>query len=356
MMKKRIGFACKWIDRTDQIDGISAKDEARQLSTKTTTLSWLNRQSRDVAYEKLNEIVNHNLASIYKLVERVASLPYELRMVRLSSEVLPLYTEKTYSQFYRSTIVQSMLETGLARVGNLARSNDVRLSFHPGQFTVLASDRPDVVENSLQEFEYHARMAEMMGYGKTFQDMKINVHISGKLGPAGMRAAYRRLSTAAQNCITVENEENNYGIDQVLELSDIIPIVLDLHHHWINAGEYIELDDSRIVQVIESWRGVRPVLHYSQSPFDVRCFSPDIMPNLPVLLKEGHKRAHLRAHSDFFWNHAVNQYLLPFWNHFDIMCESKAKNLASYELYRTFIGENNVRQNQWHDCRSQSIA
>lgn len=353
MIKKRIGFACKWIDRTDQIDGINAKDEARQLSTMTTTLSWLNRQSRCVAHEKLNQIVNHNLASIYKLVERVASLPPELRMVRLSSEVLPLYTEKTYGQFYSNPIVKSMLETGFAQVGALARAADVRLSFHPGQFTVLASDRPDVVENSIREFEYHARMAEMMGYGKTFQDMKINVHISGKLGPDGMRSAYNRLSTAAKNCITVENEENAYGLDSVLELADIMPIVLDLHHHWIHDGEFIRYDDPRILTVIESWRGVRPVLHYSQSPIlDARSFSPESLPDMPRLLQEGFKRTKLRAHSDFFWNHAVNQYALPFWKLFDFMCESKAKNLASIELYRTFIGENNVRQNQWHDCRS----
>lgn len=352
MITKRIGFACKWIDTTEQIDGIGPKDPARQLSTMTTTLSWLNRQTLDTAYEKLNQIVNHNLQSIYNLVERVSALPPELRMVRLSSEVLPLYTEKTYGKFYNSPIIQSMLETGFARVGNLARSNDVRLSFHPGQFTVLASDRPDVVENSIREFEYHARMAEMMGYGVNFQDMKINVHISGKLGPAGMRRAYNRLSLAARNCITVENEENTYGLNSVLELADIIPTVLDLHHHWIHDGEYIRYDDPRIMQVIESWRGVRPVLHYSQSPLDARVLSPERMPDLPMLLKEGHKRTQLRAHSDFFWNHAVNQYALDFWNAFDFMCESKAKNLASIELYRTFIGENNVRQNQWHDCRS----
>lgn len=353
MITKRIGFACKWIDTPEQIDGIGAKDPARQLSTMTTTLSWLNRQTLDTAHEKLNRIVNHNLQSIYNLVERVSALPSELRMVRLSSEVLPLYTEKTHGKFYKSPIVQSMLETGFARVGNLARSNNVRLSFHPGQFTVLASDRPDVVENSIREFEYHARMAEMMGYGVKFQDMKINVHISGKLGPAGMRRVYNRLSDVAKNCITVENEENTYGLDRVLELADIIPIVFDVHHEWIHSGGYTMLNDPRIERVVESWRGVRPVLHYSQSPDELlRSFYPNFMPDMQMLLNEGHKRAKLRAHSNFFSNLAVNKYVLEFWDLFDIMCESKAKNLASIELYRTFIGENNVRQNQWHDCRS----
>ena len=62
----------------------------------------------------------------------------------------------------------------VGETGNL----DVRISFHPGQFCVLASDKPDVVERSIDEFEYHVNMARWMGYGKEFQDMKINIHIS----------------------------------------------------------------------------------------------------------------------------------------------------------------------------------
>lgn len=335
---KRIGFACKWIDNISQIDGISAKDPARQLSTCTTTLAWLNRQSKKDVFSKLEDIVNHNLLSIYRLVVKVAGLPHNLRMVRLSSEVLPLYTEKTYGAFYKQPHIQKLLEDGFAQTGKLARQHDVRLSFHPGQFTVLASDRPDVVENSIREFEYHARMAEMMGYGQKFQDMKINVHIAGKLGPSGLLSAYNRLSTAAQNCITIENEENTYGLDSTLELADVLPIVLDVHHHWVREGEYIMPDDSRVQRVIDSWRGVRPVLHYSQSPEAILpAHTPHTMPNMAQLLAEGHKRAKLRAHSNFYWNDATNRYVLAFMNSFDVMCESKAKNLASTDLYRRYI-------------------
>ena len=67
---------------------------------------------------------------------------------------------------------------------------------NPGGFTVLASDRPDVVENSIEEFEYHADIARYMGYGKQFQDFKLNVHISGRQGPAGIKAILPRLSQA----------------------------------------------------------------------------------------------------------------------------------------------------------------
>ena len=41
--------------------------------------------------------------------------------------------------------------------------------------------------------------------------------------------------------------------------------MLDIHHHWIRAEEYIQANDDRVKRVIDSWRGVRPTLHYSYS-------------------------------------------------------------------------------------------
>jgi hypothetical protein len=61
--------------------------------------------------------------------------------------------------------------------------------------------------------------------------------------------------------------------------------------------------------------------------------STSTSPDLSTLLLEGHKKQKLRAHSDFYWNDEVNDWALSFWDKFDIMCESKAKNLASQKLY-----------------------
>jgi UV DNA damage repair endonuclease len=220
-------------------------------------------------------------------------------------------------------------------VGDLARKNSVRLSFHPGQFTVLASANEGIVERSIEEFEYHADMARWMGYGKTFQDFKINVHISGQQGPDGIRRAYKRLSPEARNCITIENEENAWGLDDCLSISDVVPIVLDIHHHWIREKEYIRSGDSRVKRVCDSWRGVRPACHYSYSRTEHLpvTFEHNSMLDMSWLLEAGHKKQKLRAHSDWYPNQSVNDWALTFLEDFDIMCESKMKNLASIELY-----------------------
>jgi UV DNA damage repair endonuclease len=255
-------------------------------------------------------------------------------MVRLSSDILPVYTHRDWNYFWTRSDVVSYCEQHFRTIGDRARLDDVRLSFHPGQFTVLASASDNIVEASINEFEYHADMTRWMGYGKSFQDFKINVHISGKKGPEGIRLAYKRLSPEARNCITIENEENSWGLDDCLSLIDVVPIVLDLHHNWCREGEYIDADSDSVKRVIDSWRGVRPVLHYSVSREDILVdHCSNTLPDRNLLIESGKNKQKLRAHSDFYWNNAVNDWALSFTDNFDIMCESKGKNLASFKLY-----------------------
>jgi UV DNA damage repair endonuclease len=332
-MTKKIGFACKWIDTPSQVDGIGPKDPAKKYNTGSTTVAWLNRQTTEVAEQKLWDLMVGNIEATRLLVERVGNLEENLRMVRLSSDILPVYTESVWKRYWGLPDVRAYCEREFGAVGNLARQMGVRLSMHPGQFTVLASDNDNIVERSIEEFEYHADMARWMGYGQKFQDFKINVHISGRQGPKGIRRAYTRLSPEARNCITIENEEISWGLDDCLSISDLVPIVLDIHHHWIREGEYIDPMGDRVRRVVASWRGLRPTLHYSVSREDYLVnHDTTNRPDMAQLLTEGRKKQKLRAHSDFYWNKPVNEWALSFLNTHDIMCESKGKNLASFEL------------------------
>ena len=334
-MIKRIGFACKWIDDPGQVNGIKATDDAKQYNTGGTTVAWLNRQTREVAEQKLWDLMVQNIGSTLKLVERVGTLNENLRMVRLSSDILPVFTEPTWRYFWRRPDVIEYLERNFRLVGDSARASNTRLSMHPGQFTVLASDNPQIVERSIEEFEYHASMARWMDFGRSFQDFKINVHISGRQGPQGIKNACQRLSPEARNCLTIENDEISWGIEDSLELVDTCALVLDIHHHWIKTGEYIENTDDRIKKITDSWRGVRPAIHYSVSREDILVGHPGHeRPALSTLMESGHKKGKLRAHSDFYWNTAVNEWAISHNTWADIMCESKGKNLASFALHK----------------------
>ena len=333
-MTQRIGFCCKYV-----VPSKKGFESIPELNTRATTVAWLNRQDRAVAEQRLWDIMVHNIQSTYNLVEKLGRLDPELRMVRLSSDLLPVYTEPNWSYFWCQPDVMNYAEKEFGRVGELARKHDVRLDFHPGQFTVLASENNDIVNRSIEEFEYHVDMARWMGYGNAWHDhgFTINVHISGRRGPEGIVAALKRMTPEARNLITIENEENAHGLDAILQLQDTCALVLDIHHHWVRSGEYIQSDDSRVKRIIDSWRGTRPLLHYSISREDLLsnmvANESEKLPDMTQLLSEGFKKQSLRAHSDYYWNTATNLWALSFWPEFDICCESKAKNLASFALH-----------------------
>ena len=326
---KRIGFACKWAEINKKGEIVSAEG----LNTGGTTQAWAKRNKRDVVEEKIMDVAKRNILNTHALVKKVATLDPQLRMLRLTSDMFSFYTMDEYKDFWHSTDVQNSLERWMAPIGETARANDVRLSFHPDQFVVLASDREEVVNKSIEEFEYHCDMVRWMGYGKSFQDFKVNVHISGRKGPQGIRDVYNRLSPEARNTLTLENEEYTHGLSDCLSLSDLVPTVMDIHHNWIREGSYISHNDDLVKQVIDSWRGVRPTMHYSVSREDVlTSHSTTRLPDHGALIESGHNKQKLRAHSDYYWNDAVNDWALTFHDKFDIMCESKGKNLASFKL------------------------
>lgn len=331
--QQRIGFACKFIDRPDQVNGIKPNDDCKRYNTGVTTIAWLNRQARTAAEEKLWLLMKQNIEATRLLVEKVSTLEPHLRMLRISSDILPAFTEASWSYFWQQPDVVSYAEKQFARVGELARSRDVRLSFHPGQFCCIVSDNDNIVTKSILELEYHADMARWMGYGKTFQDFKINVHLSGRLGVDGFDPAWNRMSPELRNCLTLENDEYQQNINNLIALKDKVAIVLDIHHHFISDHEYISALDDRITHIIDSWRGVRPVIHYSQSREEYLSKFNECVPSMDVLLGST-KKGKLRAHSDFYSNTYINNWAYGFWENFDVMCECKSKNLGAHQLYK----------------------
>ena len=339
-MVQRFGFCCKWLNNESEFGGMKVNAKDRELNGRSTTMRWL-REHKEEAEQRQWDIMTHNTTAARRLIERVGTLPPERRMVRLGSEMLQGYTEKDWKSWWQKPHIQSHLANLFAPVGEMSRRLGVKVSFHPGQFCVLSSATPEIVERSIEEFEYHADMARWMGFGKSIQDgCKINVHISGKQGPDGIRKALPRLSQEARNLITIENDEMGWGLDASLELEKDLALVMDIHHHWIRDEEYIDANDDRVKRVIDSWRGQRPTMHYSYSR-DEHLAVANLgdkthteMHNIKMLLERGCKKQKLRAHSDLLPNRKVNDWALSFSENFDIQVEAKGKNMATEQLYR----------------------
>ncbi|MDF7784856.1 UV damage endonuclease UvsE [Pantoea stewartii] len=311
----KLGFACKYLNA----------DGKQFFPFRATTRTRFLRLDKAQGGALLYEIAQTNLQNLYLTLEAIATQPDALRMMRIGSDLLPLYTVPEAKPLFARFLPE--LYPLFARCGELARRHNIRLSFHPGQYSVLASDNPDVVTRALEDVEYHALCACLMGYGKTFQDFKINIHMNGKRGFDGFKQAFHRLSPEARLMLTVENDEISCSLDDVLQARALCPVVLDIHHHWVKENQFIQADDVRIAQITESWRGVRPVLHYSIS-------QEGLIPEkgFPDQQQLAVPKTKLRAHSDYYFNATLNDWALSF-SDFDIMCEVKMKNLARETLY-----------------------
>lgn len=312
----KLGFACKYLNEA----------LAQPLPFRATTRKRFLSLNQAEKTALIFEISQHNLTQLLATFKQVAKMPPELRMMRIGSDLLPLYTVPEAVPLYAQFLAD--LHPLFTACGEFARENDIRLSFHPGQYTVLASDNPDVVDRAIDDIEYHTLCATLMGYGKTFQDFKINIHMNGKMGFEGFKTAFNRLSPQARMMLTVENDEVSCSLDEVLQARELCPVVLDIHHHWVKENEFIRPDDPRIAIIKASWRGVRPVMHYSIS-------QEGLIPEegYPDQNRLGQSKMKLRAHSDFYFNPTLNDWALSFTD-FDIMCEVKMKNIARDRLYQ----------------------
>ena len=336
----RLGFCCTFIP-DEPPEGYAtqkARREAVQAMNPTSvTMTHLAGLGPAARQEKLIRVVRHNLAALDRQIVWVAARPPLERLLRIASSLLPGYTHPIARPNYGTPELRRLAQDGLAAIGERARAAGIRLSMHPGPFCLIASRNPTAQENGIAELEYHAEAMTMLGHGAGWHPhgAHVNIHVGARdPGIEGFRAGLALISGTARNLLTVENDETCFGLDAVLRLADAVPVVLDLHHHWVESGgRYIEPDDPRIAAVRASWRGVRPVAHVSVSREALLAgHDPATRPDFAALARAGHSRRDLAAHSDLMWNEAVNALVARHlaWSDFEI--EAKGKNRASTAL------------------------
>lgn len=310
-MNEKVGFCCKF-KAPKSLSPKEIKELESSFNTKSTTLQAVKTLSKKDIIKKLEPIIHHNMESTKKLLNYTLSLPSDLHMLRLSSDLLPLKTHPLTSHVWSTPSIKSLIQDEFKDIGTFAKNNNIRIGFHPGQFCVLNSKDERVFKNSLDEFEYHVDMAEMMGYHKWHENgFFINLHTGGRdNGTQQLLKNLKHLSKTGKNLLTIENDEYSFGVDDFLRLKEKIALVLDIHHNWCKTGQYIQPNDPRVKEIIDSWRGIRPLMHYSISKEDLFKCDTNVLPDLELLKKQGLKITDIRGHSNDYWNKAATSGLI----------------------------------------------
>ena len=334
-MAKQLGYAC--INMTLAKQGISCN---RSMIRRTF-------DAKGVAYA--SELILENLRNLTKIISW--NNQNEIKVYRMSSNMFPWMSEYEFTDLPDYDKICNLLKG----IGTLAMENGQRLSFHPGQFCVLASPNEEVVLNAMNELDKSAQIMDLMGLPES-RMAKINIHVGGAYG--NKKAAlerfcknFLRLQPSAQARLTVENDDkaNMYSVKDLYEgVYKVvgIPIVFDYFHHKFCTGDMTEEEALKLAA--STWGDVKPCTHYSESRraekklvIEQICENNNItmeqMQDWPTLA--GHYKEFSKikeqAHSDY-----IKEEIKDYGLDIDVVVEAKAKELAFMsEEYKKVLTE-----------------
>ena len=247
----------------------------------------------------------------------------DIRMYRMATALAPYASHPELPQFHNQ--VEECADE-LDAVGALVRERDIRLSTHPGQYTVLNSENESVRAAAAAELEVQAALFDAMGLG---DEAVVVLHVGGAAG--GKEAAcdrflsgFEQLSEPARRRLVIENDDRSFGIGDVAGLARRtgLRIIWDVLHHHCNDPDGLS-DREALGVALATWpEDVTPKIHYSS-------------PRLDIEERKGRRvLPQLRAHADLVDPIGFERFMgdVAGERDFDVMLEAKAKDLALVRL------------------------
>ncbi|MDF2510954.1 MAG: damage repair endonuclease UvdE [Herbinix sp.] len=270
----------------------------------TSIKSCIMRNATDT---RLKELIAWNLNSLNNILDY--NIANNIRLFRISSDLIPFGSSPVNRVPW-----WEIFEQEFQRLGDKIRAHDIRVSMHPGQYTVLNSLNEDVVKRAIEDLRYHAKVLSCLKVG---YECKIILHVGGVYGDKEQALNrfifnYQGLEQELKHRIVIENDDKCYNIQEVLMLglSQDIPVVYDNLHHIANPTIDFMSHKHWIDQCKQTWKkkdGIQK-MHYSQQDKDKKLGSHSNSINLDEFIA-------------FF--HELNR------EDIDIMLEVKDKNLSA---------------------------
>ncbi|MDQ2667005.1 MAG: UV DNA damage repair endonuclease UvsE [Gemmatimonadota bacterium] len=242
----RLGLCCQFVDASIHF----RRATHRHVSSLDTV----------AAREYLTGILQDNSAALIAAVQHCSDIG--IGAFRINSQILPLATHPVSGYEIAELDGTGDIRSAFRSAGALASELDIRLSFHPDQFVVLNSERPDVVSASVEEMRKQAEVAQLVG-----ADV-LTLHAGSSAG--GIPAALERLergiealAPAARARVALENDDRRFAPASLLPLCErlFVPLVYDVHHHRCNPDQLDIAEATRLAEA--TWKGREPHFHIS---------------------------------------------------------------------------------------------
>jgi UV DNA damage endonuclease len=272
------------------------------------------------------------LGPVFEYLDRI-----DVRVYRLSSQVIPYGTHPDLPAFAYARQLDAAAHE-LDALADRATALGLRLSTHPGQYTVLNAEDDAIVRKAMLDVEQDALLLDRLGQGP---DGTIVIHVGGAYGDP-LRARDRwarnweRLSERARRRVGLENDEHSFDLEDVLWLHERtgVRVVLDVHHHRVHPGSSSVDLGAAVAATTATWPpGTRPKVHLSS----VRTTLQDALPDPPSARGRGTRRSastsaigypKLANHADLVSPWDLEAVVRAAPCPVDVMLEAKAKDLA----------------------------
>lgn len=301
----RIGYACLTLG-------------VRETNFKTCILKNANE-------ENLLTIIEHNLNTLENIVDY--NIGKNIKLFRISSDIIPFGSSPANTLDW-----WNIFEVTLSSIGEKIKKTGMRVSMHPGQYTVLNSPNEDVVYRAIKDLEYHNIFLDSLNVNK---ENKIILHIGGVYGDKHLATDrfirnYKLLDKNIKDRLVIENDDKCFNIEDVLYISKQlnIPVIFDNLHNSVLPSIKLETDKYWIEQANNTWtKGNGPQkIHYSQ--------------------QDENKRS--GAHSFTIKLDEFMEFIENLDPGLDIMLEVKDKNLSAVKcINATEKGGIKTLENEW---------
>ncbi len=213
--------------------------------------------------ERLLSLIEHNLSALETVIDY--NMLNGIKLFRISSGLIPFGSSVSADIPWHERFSGEF-----SRIGQKILNARMRVSMHPGQYTVLNSINNAVVERAIKDLDYHANVLDALGLGS---EHKLVLHLGGVYANKSQAikrfaAHYRHLRPAVRNRLVLENDDAMFNINDVLEASAAagIPVVYDNLHNAANPADQATSDHDWIKLCTATWKrgdGLQKV-HYSQ--------------------------------------------------------------------------------------------
>jgi UV DNA damage endonuclease len=254
--------------------GLCCQFAREPIKFRTTTATAMLRLSRRERLARLAGLCGHNADALLASVRFCAS--HGIGAFRINSQILPVKTHPTAGYATDELPGCAAVVARFKECGALARTSNVRLSFHPDQFVVLNAPNSRTLAHSLAELAYQAEVAEWVGADT------VNLHGGGAYGDkaaalSALRGAIERLPGPVRSRLTLENDDKVYTPADLLPvcMDTGVPLVYDVHHHrclpdgLAVAEATVRARDTwkteplfHISSPLEGWDGPKPARHH----------------------------------------------------------------------------------------------